>query len=81
MSQLCKDSITCPKCHKEGEFEYWSSINVDLDPELKEKIFNEEIFVWTCPECGAKVFSESRTISEQTIMKLLTCSASLIKQA
>lgn len=56
MSQLCKDTITCPHCQKEGEFEYWSSINVDLDPDLKEKIFNEEIFVWTCPECGAKVF-------------------------
>lgn len=56
MSQLCKDTITCPICKKEGEFEYWSSINVDLDPELKEKIFNEEIFIWTCPECGAKVF-------------------------
>lgn len=56
MSQLCKDSITCPRCHKEGEFEYWSSINVDLDPELKERIFNEEIFIWTCPECGAQVF-------------------------
>lgn len=56
MSQLRKDTITCPKCHKEGEFEYWPSINVDIDPKLKEKIFNEEIFVWTCPECGAKVF-------------------------
>lgn len=56
MSQLCKDTITCPRCHREGEFEYWSSINVDLDPELKERIFNEEIFIWTCPECGAQVF-------------------------
>lgn len=56
MSQLRKDTITCPQCHKVGEFEYWPSINVDIDPKLKEKIFNEEIFVWTCPECGAKVF-------------------------
>lgn len=56
MSQLCKENITCPKCQAEGELEFWSSINVDLDPELKKKIFNEEIFIWTCPKCGAKVF-------------------------
>jgi hypothetical protein len=62
MSQLCKDSITCPKCSYGGEFEYWSSINVDLNPELKEKIFNEEIFIWTCPKCGAKVFIPLGTI-------------------
>lgn len=56
MSQLCKDKISCPNCQTEGEFDYWSSVNVDLDPELKKKIFNEEIFIWTCPKCGAKVF-------------------------
>lgn len=62
MSQLCTDLITCPKCYLEGEFEYWSSINVDLNPELKNKIFNEEIFIWSCPKCGAKVFVPFSTI-------------------
>lgn len=56
MSQLYKDKITCPKCQTEGEYEYWTSINVDLNPELKKKIFSEEIFIWTCPKCGARVF-------------------------
>lgn len=37
MSQLCKDKISCPNCQTEGEFDYWSSVNVDLDPELKKK--------------------------------------------
>ncbi|MDO4949735.1 MAG: CpXC domain-containing protein [Bacteroidales bacterium] len=56
MSQIHKDSITCPKCSTKGDFEYWASINIDLNPELKDKIFNEEIFVWTCPKCGTRVF-------------------------
>ena len=56
MSQSCKDSIICPKCQTTGEFEYWSSINADLNPELKKKIFNEELFMWICPKCGAKVY-------------------------
>lgn len=56
MSQLCKENIICPKCQAKSEYEYWASVNVELNPELKEKIFNEEIFVWICPHCEAKVF-------------------------
>ncbi len=52
MSQLSKEKITCPHCHKKGEFDLWSSVNVDLDPELREKIFSEELFMYHCPHCG-----------------------------
>ena len=52
MSQLRKENITCPHCHQEGEFDYWSSVNVDLNPELREKIFSEELFMYHCPHCG-----------------------------
>lgn len=62
MSQRCNEYITCPKCSYDGEYEYWSSINIDLNPELREKIFNEEIFIWTCPKCGTKVFVPFGTI-------------------
>lgn len=62
MSQQCKESITCPKCQSKGDFVYWSSINVDLDPEMKEKILNEEIFKWTCPHCGTTIFINYGTL-------------------
>lgn len=52
MSQLRKENITCPHCHEEGEYSYWSSVNVDLNPELREKIFSEELFMYHCPHCG-----------------------------
>lgn len=52
MSQLRKENITCPHCHQEGEFDLWSSVNVDLNPELREKIFSEELFMYHCPHCG-----------------------------
>ena len=52
MSQLRKENITCPHCHKEGEFDLWSSVNVGLNPELREKIFSEELFMYHCPHCG-----------------------------
>lgn len=52
MSQLRKETIECPHCHAKGEFDLWTSVNVDLNPELKEKIFNEELFLYHCPNCG-----------------------------
>lgn len=52
MSQLRNEIIECPHCSKTGEFQLWSSVNVDLNPELREKIFNEELFMFRCPHCG-----------------------------
>lgn len=56
MSELRKEKISCPHCKHEGEFELWSSINADLNPELKEGIFNEKIWAWTCPSCGETTY-------------------------
>lgn len=52
MSQVYKEEITCPNCNTKGTFTCWSSINVDLDPEAKEKVKNGELFKYTCPKCG-----------------------------
>lgn len=52
MSQVRKEIIECPHCHQEGEFDLWASVNVDLDPELREKIFSDELFMYYCPHCG-----------------------------
>ncbi len=62
MSQERTEIIKCPKCGAEGNFTVWDSINVELNPELKEKILNEELFAWTCPNCGAKIFIPTGTI-------------------
>ena len=52
MSQLRKENIECPHCHQEGEFDLWTSVNVDLNPELREKVFSNELFMYCCPHCG-----------------------------
>lgn len=62
MSQERTETIKCPKCGAEGSFSVWDSINAELNPELKEKILNEELFVWACPSCGAKIFIPAGTI-------------------
>jgi len=52
MSKVHKEEIICPKCQAKGEFDLWDSMNVDLDPELRKKVFNDEAFIYTCPKCG-----------------------------
>lgn len=54
MSSITSQSITCPKCKFEGEFNMYNSVNVTLDPKLREKVLSGEIFDWTCPKCGEK---------------------------
>lgn len=52
MSLLRKETIECPHCHQGGVFDFWESVNVDINPELKEKIFSDELFLYHCPHCG-----------------------------
>jgi predicted RNA-binding Zn-ribbon protein involved in translation (DUF1610 family) len=57
MSQQRNVEVKCPHCGRPGTYEVWDSINVDLDPELRAKILNEELFEWKCPHCGETVFA------------------------
>lgn len=52
MSKSHRENIICPKCQARGEFEVWDSVNADLDPELREKLFSDDIFIYKCPKCG-----------------------------
>jgi hypothetical protein len=52
MSEVKKETIICPHCQAKGKMDIWNSVNVDLDPKLREKIFNEELFLYHCPNCG-----------------------------
>lgn len=52
MSKHHTEEIVCPECQHKGIFEIWDSINTVLDPEMKEKVLNQSIFSYTCPNCG-----------------------------
>ena len=52
MSKISKVKFNCPECGKEVEFDYYESINVTLNPELKEKVINGLIYSVECPSCG-----------------------------
>ena len=62
MSLERKEIITCPQCNNKSEFVFWDSINVDLDPDMRAKVMNGEVFRWTCPHCGANVYVPFETL-------------------
>lgn len=62
MSKISSHQITCPSCGGTGSFKRWDSVNVDLNPEMKERAMNGSIFTWTCPHCG-----ESFTVPYATL--------------
>ena len=52
MTKISNQSFTCPKCQHEGEFWMYESVNVTLDKSLRDRVFSNDLFKWTCPECG-----------------------------
>lgn len=54
MSMKLPEELTCPYCNEPSTVELYQGVNVTVDPELKEKVFSGELFLFTCPHCGKK---------------------------
>lgn len=44
--------FVCPHCKNERERSVLDSINIDLQPEMRQKVQDLSCFAWTCPICG-----------------------------
>jgi hypothetical protein len=45
-------TITCPTCQHQQAFTAWQSINVTLNPELKQKLLDRSLVTFHCEKCG-----------------------------
>lgn len=66
---------TCPHCGAKTSIDYIPSINVQTEPELKEKVLSGELFTWTCPSCGGKALLKAPLLyhdPKERLMLLLT---------
>lgn len=55
MSKCNEKEIRCQNCDKLFNITMWDSVNVKLDPSLRERlIFKGDFFEYTCPHCGEK---------------------------
>ncbi len=51
MSLFREEHLECPYCYHDVLFTLYSSINVGLHPEHKEKVLDYSIFKYQCPHC------------------------------
>lgn len=54
MSLPSQETIACKQCGHEQEFTIWHSINVTLNPELKEQLLTGQLTTFTCEACGTR---------------------------
>lgn len=52
MIQQIIKKINCPHCNEENEVILWEKVNVDMNPDLKEKLFTETINNMKCKSCN-----------------------------
>ena len=52
---MCKEEpAKCQQCGHEQQFTVWDTINVTLNPELKEQYLKSELTTFVCEKCGCK---------------------------
>jgi len=52
MSKILTQRVKCNQCDNEDDFPVHHSVNVSLDPDLKERVFKKDLFNFSCDTCG-----------------------------
>lgn len=55
MSTNLSKQIHCPSCGKVSQTRMWPGIDGRANPEQRERILEESLFCWECPDCGYKM--------------------------
>lgn len=58
MSKQLQIVFDCPICGKETKALVWESLNIEFNPELKEKLLDGSLFQVKCNHCGRFVYVE-----------------------
>jgi len=58
MSRKTEMEYRCPQCGAAQKAQVYQSANVTREPELKERIFNLELFTVQCGNCGARLLND-----------------------
>lgn len=54
MTYVESETLTCPGCGKKAIARIHTTLNVTVDPELREALFNSQINQFQCPSCGSQ---------------------------
>lgn len=56
MTETQSVTLPCPDCGFEQKVQVWRSVNVTLDGNLRDRLFNGEINRFECQSCGVRKF-------------------------
>ena len=62
MSKIATIQVTCSKCQFRFPFQMWESVNVTLNPDMKEIVRHGGLFQAICPHCGEPILVDFPTI-------------------
>ena len=62
MSDYHKKMVSCPFCSTVFDVKVWNSINVTLQPELRERVLTEDIFLNQYPLCKKMLYVGCNTL-------------------
>ena len=63
--------VTCSHCGAGATVSVHDSINVAEHPELKAQVLDGSLFMWECPQCGARSLLRTQTLYHDPEEKLI----------
>lgn len=62
MTQIQFETFACPNCGSDIEARIHSSVNVTLDPDLRDDVMNDRLNTAMCSNCGAPIRVVTRVL-------------------
>lgn len=71
MSSSIEQAITCPACGLKQTMQLWESVNVTLNPELKQRVLQRDLNHFACTGCGHRAAIASNLLYHDMERKLM----------
>lgn len=62
MTQIQFETFACPNCGSDIEARIHSSVNVTLDPDLRDEVMSDRLNTALCPNCGTPIRVVTRVL-------------------
>ncbi len=62
MSMMSSGEVICADCGKVIQIEIWETVNVTLDPDIKQRILDGSFYLVQCQACGWSKFLEYNSL-------------------
>ena len=72
MSKMAQHDLQCPSCGHTTPTTVWESINVTVDPRLKEQLFAGRVNMFECARCDNRTFVNASLLYHDVTLRYCT---------